>query len=118
MGNQRVIAYCFELEEARTEQKPRRLLRTLRAQRLTTMNRKENLAFQRHLAAHHYPEGPFRILSRSVEKQIDCTACANCCRQTQVGLSDLDIVMIARYLGTEPAEVIRRYRTNGYRSCP
>src|ERR1700694_2050219 len=79
--------------------------------RLTTMNRKENLAFQRHLAAHHYPEGPFRILSRSVEKQIDCTACANCCRQTQVGLSDLDIVMIARYLGTEPAEVIRRYTT-------
>jgi hypothetical protein len=24
MGNQRVIAYCFELEEARTEQKPQR----------------------------------------------------------------------------------------------
>ena len=30
--------------------------------RLTALNREENLAFQRELAAHHYPEGPFRIL--------------------------------------------------------
>lgn len=77
--------------------------------RLTTANKGENLAFQRHLAAHHYPEGPFRILCRSVEQQIDCTACANCCRQTQVSLSDLDVVTIARYLGTEPAEIVRHY---------
>ena len=77
--------------------------------RLTTMNRKENLAFQRDLAAHHYPEEPFRILCRTVEKQIDCTACANCCRQTLVGVSNLDIERVARYLGTEPVEVVRQY---------
>ena len=79
--------------------------------RLTTMRRGENLAFQRHLASHHYPEKPFRILSRTVEKQIDCTACANCCRQTQVGLSDFDIDTVARYLGIEPMEVVRQYTT-------
>ena len=79
--------------------------------RLTAANQAENLAFQRHLAAHHYPAEPFRIPSRTVEKQIDCMACANCCRQTQVGLSSPDIGAIARYLAIEPQEVIRRYTT-------
>jgi hypothetical protein len=79
--------------------------------RLTAANQAENLAFQRHLAAHHYPAEPFRILCRTVEKQIDCMACANCCRQTQVGLSSPDIGAIARYLVIEPQEVIRRYTT-------
>ncbi len=77
--------------------------------RLTAMHQAELLAFQRHLNVHRYPDGPFRILSRTVEKQIDCTACANCCRATQVSLSDLDVGAIARYLGIEPREVIRQY---------
>jgi len=77
--------------------------------RLTAIHQAENLAFQRHLNAHHYPDGPFRILSRTVERQIDCTACANCCRRTEVSLSDLDIAAAARYLGIEPRDVIRQY---------
>lgn len=81
----------------------------LEIHRLTEIHHAENLAFQRHLNAHHYPDGPFRILCRTVEKQIDCPACANCCRQTQVNLSDLDIAGIAEYLWMTPAEVLRQY---------
>ena len=77
--------------------------------RLTEIHRTENLAFQRHLSAHHYPDGPFRILSRTVAEQIDCTSCASCCRHTQVALSDLDIAAIAEYLQLTQADVIRQY---------
>src|SRR6266404_936751 len=77
--------------------------------RFTAIHQAENLAFQRHLNTHHYPDGPFRILCRTVEQQIDCTACANCCRQTQVSLSDFDVAAVARHLGIEPGEVIRQY---------
>jgi hypothetical protein len=76
--------------------------------RLTKVHHAENLAFQRHLRARHYPDGPFRILSRTVIEQIDCTACANCCRKTQVTLSDFDIRAIAEYLQLAPADVIRQ----------
>ena len=76
---------------------------------LTETHRADNLAFQRHLAAHHYPDGPFRILAKTVEQQIDCTACANCCRQTRVSLLESEIAVIARYLGIEPLEVVRQY---------
>jgi len=69
---------------------------------LKEMHRADTVAFQRHLAAHHYPEGPFRILARTVEQQIDCTACANCCRQTRVSVSEAEIAVIARYLEIEP----------------
>jgi uncharacterized protein len=76
---------------------------------LTEMHRADTLTFQRHLAAHHYPDGPFRILARTVEQQIDCTACANCCRQTRVSLSEAEIAVIARYLELESSEVVRQY---------
>jgi len=77
--------------------------------RLTEIRPTEDLAFQRHLNAHHYPDGPFRILCRTVEEQIDCTACANCCRQTQVSVSDHEIAAIAKYLRLAPVDVIRQY---------
>jgi Fe-S-cluster containining protein len=77
--------------------------------RLTEIHRAENLAFQRHLNAHHVPDGPFRILSRTVAERIDCTACANCCRHTEVTLSDFDIAAIAEHLRLAPADVIRQY---------
>jgi Fe-S-cluster containining protein len=77
--------------------------------RLTAAHQAENLAFQRHLNSHPFPERPFRVLCRTVEKQIDCKACANCCRETQVNLSDRDIAAVARYLGIEPGDVIHQY---------
>ena len=60
--------------------------------------RAENLEFRRRLKARHYPEGPFRILAREVEKQVDCTACANCCRQYHVSLSGGEVEALAEFL--------------------
>jgi Fe-S-cluster containining protein len=50
-------------------------------------------------------------MAHEVESQIDCTQCANCCRQTLVEVSNLEITRIAEYLRMEPAEVTRLYTT-------
>ena len=72
--------------------------------------RAENLEFRRRLKAKHYPEGPFRILAREVEREIDCTECANCCRQYHVSLSDGEVEVLAEHLGT-PVEQFRQQYT-------
>src|SRR5262245_55096739 len=69
----------------------------------------ENLHFRRFLKAHHAPERLFRRIAREVEEQIDCTACANCCRETDVNVSGADIQALARYLDMAPADVIKEY---------
>ena len=64
----------------------------------------ENLRFRRFLKAHHIPDHLFRRIARAVEKQIDCKACANCCREPCVNVSRPDIEMIARYLEMPPEQ--------------
>jgi uncharacterized protein len=44
-----------------------------------------------------------------VERQIDCTACGNCCRTLQVVVDDTDIRRLARGLCLPPRELERRY---------
>ena len=77
--------------------------------RLTASHAAENLAFQRQLEAHHYPAEPFQVLCEQIEEQIDCKSCANCCRQTRVGVSPGEIARIADYLGITPDDVVRQY---------
>jgi Fe-S-cluster containining protein len=44
-----------------------------------------------------------------VEKQIDCTTCANCCRTMQVVVDDDDIRRLAKSLQLPAKELERRY---------
>ena len=69
----------------------------------------ENLRFRRFLKTHHFPDRLFRRIAREVEQQIDCMACANCCREPRVNVSCRDIETIARYLDTSPEEVVKEY---------
>ena len=71
----------------------------------------ENLRLRRYLRSHHHDEEHFRILAAEVEAQIDCTQCANCCRQTVVEVSGVELARIAEYLRIERADVIRLYTT-------
>ena len=77
--------------------------------RLGTAKAAENVAFRRYLSAHHYPDKPFQILAAEVQRQVDCTACANCCRYSVVTIDKPEIERIASYLGTTPAEATRLY---------
>lgn len=65
----------------------------------------ENLRFRRFLHDHHSPDRLFRSVAAEVEKQIDCTACAACCRETRVHVSPAEIAALARQLAVPPAEV-------------
>ena len=77
--------------------------------RLGTAKAKENVAFRRYLSAHHYPEEPFQILASQVQQQVDCTACANCCRHSIVSINKPEIQQIALHLRLTPEEVSHHY---------
>jgi Fe-S-cluster containining protein len=67
--------------------------------RLGTAKAGENLAFRRYLAKHRHPSGPFQALAGEVQRVVDCTACANCCKHSIVTVSAEEIAGIARHLG-------------------
>jgi hypothetical protein len=77
--------------------------------RLGELKKQENLDFRRYLSAHHYPIEPFQRLAIEVQKRIDCTACANCCRQMLVPVTRTDIDAIAAHLNMEAEDVSRKY---------
>ena len=77
--------------------------------RLGAAKKAENIAFRRYLAGHHHPVEPFQILAGEIQRQVDCTACANCCRYSVVSVSSSEIAEIASHLGLEPEEVVRQY---------
>lgn len=77
--------------------------------RLASGKEVENTAFRRFLHDHRRPENEFGEIASSVESQIDCTHCANCCRVMEVEVQELDLQQIAGYLGTPVSEVMRLY---------
>ncbi len=77
--------------------------------RLGTAKAEENVAFRRFLRAHNHSDEQFHILASKVQQQVDCTACANCCRQSVVTAGKAEIEDIARHLGIEPEAAMRLY---------
>jgi uncharacterized protein len=69
----------------------------------------ENLEFRRHLRAHPGLEHTFDETALEVARLIDCTSCANCCRQTRLDISAEEIAAIAGYLGCTAEQVTRLY---------
>jgi Fe-S-cluster containining protein len=77
--------------------------------RLGTAKAEENLDFRRYLSAKHHADKTFQILASEVQKQVDCTACANCCRHSVVPVSKREIETIAEYLGATREAVTGLY---------
>jgi Fe-S-cluster containining protein len=71
----------------------------------------ENLHFRRYVSARRLPLDRFRSLAADISRDIDCTQCANCCRNGLVAVSRAEMEEIAAYLQIEPAEVNRLYTT-------
>jgi Fe-S-cluster containining protein len=44
-----------------------------------------------------------------VFEEIDCLACANCCKTTSPIFRDVDIERLARHLGVRPAELVEQH---------
>jgi Fe-S-cluster containining protein len=78
-------------------------------ERLANEKEIENTAFRRYLHDHYRPAAEFSSLAEEVEKQIDCTACANCCRVMDVEVSTPDAETIAGHLGMLVDDILRLY---------
>jgi Fe-S-cluster containining protein len=77
--------------------------------RLGEQKRAENERFRKHLKSHDYNERRMRVVAEEIESQIDCTQCANCCKQATVKLHDRDVEKLAKYLRIKPAQFLRDY---------
>ena len=72
----------------------------------------ENERFRRHLKRHNFPELKFRRISEEIEDQVDCRACANCCKVAETNINERDVERLAKYLSISPKKFIDEYTTN------
>src|SRR5258708_1006305 len=77
--------------------------------RLGEKERDENLRLRMHLKRRNFQERRLKRIAQDVEEQIDCTACANCCRVATVKLIDRDVEKLARRLGVSPKQFLAEY---------
>ncbi|MBI5283189.1 MAG: YkgJ family cysteine cluster protein [Candidatus Solibacter usitatus] len=77
--------------------------------RLAEANEDEYVAFRRHLSAHHPPPHLLHLIAALVQREIDCTACANCCRQTRVEVKPEEVQAIAAHLNSRLEDVLHLY---------
>jgi len=75
--------------------------------RLGQQKHNENIRFRSYLKSHRHSDRRLRRFGEDIEAQIDCTQCANCCRVTEVGITDRDVGKLAGFLGMTTAEFLR-----------
>lgn len=79
--------------------------------RLGEKKQGENERFRRHLKRHNFPELRFRRVAEEIESNIDCRACANCCKVAETDVTKRDIARLGRYLGVTPEQFVEQYTT-------
>ena len=75
--------------------------------------RAENERFRRHLKSHDHSDRILRRLAEEVEEQIDCTACANCCRVATARVTERDVERLARHFRLSPQRILDAYCQDG-----
>ena len=71
----------------------------------------ENEHFRRYLKRHNFPELKFRRIAEKIEDEIDCRACANCCKVAETDVTKRDIERLSKYLGMKPQTFVEQYTT-------
>ncbi len=82
--------------------------------RYARRNENEDLRFRAYLkgrleASNAQLDGVVRETTDAVWKQIDCTACANCCKTLQIVVDNKDIARLAAHVGSSVRDFTRRY---------
>ena len=81
--------------------------------RLGEKKREENLRFRKHLKSHVWVERQFRRAAEEAHAAIDCRECAECCRVTEVEITERDIEKLAKFLGIRKSEFEAQYTMTG-----
>jgi Fe-S-cluster containining protein len=71
--------------------------------------RAENERFRRHLKSRDHSDRILRRIAEGIEEQIDCTACANCCRVATAKVAERDVERLARYFRVSPQKFLDEY---------
>jgi len=77
--------------------------------RLEQQKRGENSRFRAYLKHHRHSDRRLRRFGEDIEAEIDCTACANCCRVTEVGITERDIEKLAKFIGVSEREFLEQF---------
>ena len=77
--------------------------------RLGESKREENERFRKHLKRHNFVERRFRQIALEAEEAIDCQACANCCREATVRITERDIDRLSKFLRVKRARFVEDY---------
>jgi uncharacterized protein len=77
--------------------------------RMGEKKRDENLRLRLHLKRRNFQERRLKRIAQDIEEQIDCTACANCCRSATVKIVERDVEKLARRLGISKKQFLAEY---------
>ncbi|MBV9771319.1 MAG: YkgJ family cysteine cluster protein [Bryobacterales bacterium] len=77
--------------------------------RLEQQQRGENARFRAYLKHHRHSDRRLRRFGEEIEAQIDCTECANCCRVTEVGVTDRDVEKLAKFVGMSESDFTEEF---------
>lgn len=69
----------------------------------------ENKRFRQHLKRHNFVERRLKIVAQNIEEEIDCRACANCCRVATTQITERDVDKLARFLRIPTRQFLRDY---------
>jgi uncharacterized protein len=69
----------------------------------------ENKRLRQHLKRHNFVERRLKIVAQTIEEEIDCLACANCCRVATTKITERDVEELARFLRIRPGQFVRDY---------
>jgi hypothetical protein len=81
--------------------------------RLARLHEAEDLEFRRYVHDHHISDRPLRERVAGLLAEFDCTKCGNCCRQTRVEVSEVEIAAIAEDLAMDAGKVKQMYTERG-----
>src|SRR5947209_7760463 len=77
--------------------------------RLGEKKHDENLRLRLRLKRRNYQERRLVRIAQDIEEQIDCTACANCCRVATTRIVERDIERLARRMGVGKDRFLAEY---------
>src|SRR5215469_2000651 len=71
--------------------------------------RDENLRFRRFMKSRDHSDRILRRIAEGIQEQIDCTACANCCKTSTTEVSDRDIDRLAHHFRITREQFLAEY---------
>ncbi|HKE21782.1 MAG TPA: YkgJ family cysteine cluster protein [Bryobacteraceae bacterium] len=81
----------------------------VQVQALGAKKRDENFRFRRFMKSRDHSDRILRRIAEGIQTQIDCTACANCCKTSTTEISDRDIERLARHLRISREQFLADY---------